>query len=119
MALGLPPAAVAALTRFRDAAADPEVWRPLAPETFHVTLAFLGARTAAEPAARVLAELGAVAPPPLALGEGLLLPPRRGRVLTVAVADPRARSARSRTAWRARWRRWESSSRRRGRSSPT
>ncbi len=88
MALGLPPAAVAALTRFRDAAADPEVWRPLAPETFHVTLAFLGARTAAEPAARVLAELGAVAPPPLALGEGLLLPPRRGRVLTVAVADP-------------------------------
>ena len=42
VALDLPGAARAALARFRDAAADPAVWRPLPEESFHVTLAFLG-----------------------------------------------------------------------------
>ncbi len=87
VALALPPPAVEALTRFRDAAADPAVWRPLAPETFHITLAFLGWRADAAPAAQVVEQL-AFAAPPLALGASLLLPQRRARVLTVAVEDP-------------------------------
>jgi 2'-5' RNA ligase len=89
VALDLPAEAVAALARFRDTAADPAVWRPLEDATFHVTLAFLGHRPEAEVAAvaGVLDALAARRPPALALGAGLLLPPRRARVLTVALTD--------------------------------
>jgi 2'-5' RNA ligase len=89
VALDLPPAAVAALVRFSAAAADPVLWRPLDEATFHVTLAFLGHRPEAEVAvvAEVLAALEPREPPALALGAGLLLPPRRARVLTVALTD--------------------------------
>ena len=90
VALDLPGAARAALARFRDAAADGAVWRPLPEESFHVTLAFLGHRPE-EDVEQVVAALGALAPwaaPALALGDGLLLPPRRARVLGVALADP-------------------------------
>jgi RNA 2',3'-cyclic 3'-phosphodiesterase len=89
VALDLPPRAVAALTRFRDEVADPAVWRPLDAASFHVTLAFLGHRPEGEvdAVARVLTALAPRDPPSLALGDGLLLPPRRGRVLTVALAD--------------------------------
>ena len=89
VALDLPGAARAALVRFRDAAADAAVWRPLAEESFHVTLAFLGHRPE-EDVERVAGVLGELAPwsaPELALADGLLLPPRRARVLTVALAD--------------------------------
>jgi 2'-5' RNA ligase len=90
VALDLPAAAVAALARFRDAAADAEVWRPLDDATFHVTLAFLGQRPEEDVASvgTVLDGLPAREPPALALGAGLLLPPRRARVLTVALEDP-------------------------------
>jgi RNA 2',3'-cyclic 3'-phosphodiesterase len=90
VALALPQAARAALARFRDAAADPAVWRPLADDSFHVTLTFLGHRPEedVERVAAVLRGLEPWRPPELALGDGLLLPPRRGRVLTVALADP-------------------------------
>jgi 2'-5' RNA ligase len=89
VALDLPAGAVGALARFRDAAADPAVWRPLDEATFHVTLAFLGHRPDADVAgvADVLAALAPRDPPALALGAGLLLPPRRARVLTVALED--------------------------------
>jgi RNA 2',3'-cyclic 3'-phosphodiesterase len=89
VALDLPKAARAALARFRDAAADPAVWRPLPEASFHVTLAFLGHRPEedVERVAAVLRALEAWRPPELALGDGLLLPPRRGRVLTVELAD--------------------------------
>jgi RNA 2',3'-cyclic 3'-phosphodiesterase len=89
VALDLAPAAVAALAAFRDAAADPDVWRPLDAATFHVTLAFLGHRPEAEVAAvrAVLEGLAPREPAALALGDGLLLPPRRARVLTVALED--------------------------------
>jgi 2'-5' RNA ligase len=89
VALDLPAAAREALGRFRDAAADPAVWRPLDEASFHVTLAFLGHRP--EEDVPIVAELLAGLPGrgavPLALGDGLLLPPRRARVLTVALAD--------------------------------
>jgi RNA 2',3'-cyclic 3'-phosphodiesterase len=90
VALDLPADAVAALAAFRDAAADPAVWRPLDVATFHVTLAFLGHRPEADVAAvrGVLDGLAPREPPFLALGHGLLLPPRRARVLTVALEDP-------------------------------
>jgi len=90
VALDLPDAALAALAAFRDAAADPAVWRPLPDDRFHVTLGFLGHRSEAdaEAAAAVLAALPAHPAPSLSLGAGLLLPPRRARVLTVALADP-------------------------------
>jgi 2'-5' RNA ligase len=90
VALDLPRAARAALARFRDAAADPTIWRPLRDESFHVTLAFLGHRPEedVERVADVLRALAPWEPPSLALAGGLLLPPRRARVLTVALADP-------------------------------
>ena len=85
VALDLPEEARAALAAFRDAAADPEVWRALPETSFHVTLAFLGHREEAD-VARCAAALAAVRVPatlPLALGRGLLL----SRVLMVAVED--------------------------------
>ena len=89
VALDLPAPAVEALVRFRDAAADPEVWRPLAAATFHVTLAFLGHRPEedVEPVRAALSAVAVPGPPELALGDALLLPPRRARVLTVTVVD--------------------------------
>lgn len=90
VALDLPAAARSALARFRDAAADPAVWRALPESSFHVTLAFLGNRPE-EQVEQIVAVLRALAPraaPELALGAGLLLPPRRARVLTVALEDP-------------------------------
>jgi len=87
VALDVPVAVRDALAAV-GAAADDVVWRPVAPESLHVTLAFLGAR---DPGAVALiepivaAESGA---PELALGSVLLLPPRRARVLTVSLEDP-------------------------------
>jgi 2'-5' RNA ligase len=89
VALELPPAAVASLAAFRDAA-DPAVWRPVPDASLHVTLAFLGASDPAvvEPVGEVLrAAVGDAAAPALALDGGLLLPPRRARVLCAKVAD--------------------------------
>ena len=86
-ALELPSAAVAALAAFP---VDEAVWRRVPPESLHVTLAFLGAT---DPS-RVLAiteALDAAArdrcAPKLALAGPVLLPPRRARVLSIALAD--------------------------------
>jgi len=70
--------------------ADGERWRPVKPEALHVTLAFLGSRPPGDVekiAPVVLAETRA---PELTLGDVLLLPPRRARVLTVEVRGPLA-----------------------------
>ena len=86
VALDLPAAALDALAAYRDAAADPAVWRPLDASTFHVTLAFLGHREDAD-VARCVAALSGLpmpaAPLPLALERALLLT----RVLTVGLED--------------------------------
>jgi RNA 2',3'-cyclic 3'-phosphodiesterase len=87
VALDLPAQARAALAAFRDAA-DPRVWRPVHDEALHVTLVFLGhlpEGTSGRVAETVRACAGPAAD--LALGPGLLLPPRRARVLTVEVED--------------------------------
>lgn len=85
VALELPPAVRAVLARWcpRD-----EDLRPVGDEALHLTLAFLGERSAAE-AAAVAAVLHAVARPigGLALGAARWLPPRRPRVLGVEVED--------------------------------
>ncbi|HWK28918.1 MAG TPA: 2'-5' RNA ligase family protein, partial [Solirubrobacter sp.] len=47
VALELPDPVRAVLARL-GAAADPGVWRPLAPEALHLTLAFLGSRPPAD-----------------------------------------------------------------------
>ena len=89
VALELPEAARAALVAFRDAAADPDVWRPVAPEALHLTLAFLGRRPAHDVPAIDEVLYAATGPAPrLALVGALLLPPRRPRVLCAALADP-------------------------------
>jgi len=92
VALELPEAARSALLAFRDAAADPAIWRPVAPEAIHLTLAFLGRRPASDVPAigRVLRDAAgpAAVAPRLSLGGALLLPPRRARVLCAVVADP-------------------------------
>jgi 2'-5' RNA ligase len=88
VALELPRDALDALVAFRDAAADADVWRPVPVESMHLTLAFLGARPDGdvdmiEPILR-----GAAGPAPrLRLGEALLLPPRRARVLCADLDD--------------------------------
>jgi RNA 2',3'-cyclic 3'-phosphodiesterase len=89
VALQLPAAARAALVAFREAGADPRVWRPVPEEAMHLTLAFLGRRPAGEveTISAVLHEAGGP-PPRLALGSAVLLPPRRARVLAVSLADP-------------------------------
>jgi len=87
VALELPPEASAALAAFRDRA-DPGIWRPLRDEALHLTLAFLGHRPEEDAATvRAVLSTAAAAAPPLALGEGLLLPPRRARVLCASVLD--------------------------------
>jgi RNA 2',3'-cyclic 3'-phosphodiesterase len=89
VALELPESVRAALVAFRQAAADPAVWRPVPDEALHLTLAFLGRRPSGDVAivSRVLREV-AGPPPRLVLTDGLLLPPRRARVLCVSLADP-------------------------------
>jgi 2'-5' RNA ligase len=89
VALELPPAARSALVAFRDAAADPVIWRPVADDALHLTLAFLGRRPAGDVAVieRVLREAAGPAPR-LALAGAVLLPPRRARVLSAALDDP-------------------------------
>lgn len=89
VALDLPDAARSALARFRDAAADAAVWRPLRDESLHVTLAFLGHRPEedVQRVVSVLRGLESWEAPQLAFGDGLLLPPRGPRVLTVALVD--------------------------------
>jgi 2'-5' RNA ligase len=88
-ALELPPVVTRALVAFRDAAADPDVWRPLPAESMHVTLAFMGPRDpdAVEPASAAL-RAAAGSAPRLAIAGALLLPPRRARVLCAALEDP-------------------------------
>ena len=89
VALDLPDAVRDALAAAGQAA-DGDVWRPVRPEALHITLAFLGARPPGDVekiAPVVLAESVA---PPLTLGDVLLLPPRRARVLTVEVHGPLA-----------------------------
>jgi len=89
VALELPQPARDALIAFRDEAADPDVWRPVAPDALHLTLAFLGRRPATDLVAIDEVLYASVGPAPrLALGEALLLPPRRARVLCASLDDP-------------------------------
>lgn len=89
VALELPRAARAALVAFRDAAADPDVWRPVREDALHLTLAFLGRRPADDVAAVEVVLRAAAGPVPrLALAGAVLLPPRRARVLCAALDDP-------------------------------
>jgi 2'-5' RNA ligase len=88
VALELPQPARDALAAFREAAADPEVWRPVAPDALHLTLAFLGRRPATDIPAIDEVLYASVGPAPrLEFGKALLLPPRRARVLCAAVSD--------------------------------
>jgi 2'-5' RNA ligase len=89
VALELPPAVRDALVAFRDAAADPDVWRPVPAESLHLTLAFLGRRPETDVALIDPILHDAAGPAPrLRLAGALLLPPRRARVLCVDLADP-------------------------------
>ncbi len=89
VALELPETARSALVAFRDAAADPDVWRPVPDEALHLTLAFLGRRPAGEvPIISSVLHEAAMVAPRLELAGSLLLPPRRPRVLCVALEDP-------------------------------
>jgi 2'-5' RNA ligase len=88
VALELPEAVRRALVTFREAAADPEVWRPVAPEALHLTLAFLGRRPDGDVAVvdPILHDAAGRAPR-LRLTGALLLPPRRPRVLCADLED--------------------------------
>jgi RNA 2',3'-cyclic 3'-phosphodiesterase len=87
VALELPEEARRALAAFRDRA-DPDVWRPVRDEALHLTLAFLGHRPEADVStvSDLLCAIGR-STVPLSLGAGVLLPPRRARVLCAEVSD--------------------------------
>src|SRR5690349_4130480 len=86
VALDLPPDAKAVLGTV-GARADQDVWRPVRPETLHITLAFLGQRPDTDAAViEPLIHTGHPAPH-LTLHKVLLLPPRRPRVLTVELQE--------------------------------
>lgn len=95
-ALDLPAEPRAALAAFRDAAVDPAAWRPVPDAALHVTLAFLGHRPSEDAAvvAEVIARLEEPPAPGVRAGAPLLLPPRRPRVLAVALEDPAGELAR-------------------------
>jgi RNA 2',3'-cyclic 3'-phosphodiesterase len=90
VALELPPEVGGPLVEWRDTVlGNVEGVRPIARENLHVTLCFLGWREQGEieriaGASRVLADRGPVA---LTLGEAVLLPRRRPRVLAVGLDD--------------------------------
>lgn len=90
VAVDLPPAVVDALVAWREsaiAAADGAL-RPVAPESLHVTLCFLGERPEAAIAPlSALVEACAGPAAGLALGAALWLPRARPRVLAVALDD--------------------------------
>jgi 2'-5' RNA ligase len=89
VALELPREVRASLAAFRDAAADPDIWRPVADESLHLTLAFLGRRPATDVATiEPILRTAAGPAPRLRVTEALLLPPRRPRVLCADLADP-------------------------------
>ncbi|MGA2012344.1 MAG: RNA 2',3'-cyclic phosphodiesterase [Solirubrobacteraceae bacterium] len=91
VALELPAPVRAAVRRWAERALrDAPGLRLVAPESLHVTLCFLGGRPGEEIAA-IAAACRTAAPGPaldLALGDVLWLPPRRPRVLALAVRDP-------------------------------
>jgi RNA 2',3'-cyclic 3'-phosphodiesterase len=96
VALELPAEVRRALAAWtREHTAGMEGLRPVALESLHVTLCFLGSRPVAEmeeiaAACRAVADLPA---PELVLGDALWLPPRRPRVLTVQLAEQEPRLA--------------------------
>jgi 2'-5' RNA ligase len=88
VALELPRAVREALVAFREAAADPDIWRPVREESLHLTLAFLGRRPETDVAIIDPILRDAAGPAPrLRLTDALLLPPRRARVLCADLAD--------------------------------
>jgi 2'-5' RNA ligase len=97
VALELPDPVRDALRTWRErSAARDDTWRPVPPAALHVTLCFLGSQPAREIDAIALACTAAVsepsapapAAPLLTLAAVLTLPPRRPRVLAVALDDP-------------------------------
>ena len=93
VALELPAEARGALAAWaRERRASPGMvrLRLVEPESLHVTLCFLGSRPMGEVdeiAAGSQAAVSALPAPELTVGEALWLPPRRPRVLAVALAD--------------------------------
>lgn len=81
----------------RETVGDDDALRLVAPESMHLTLAFLGHRPQEEiePVGEAVTETAATASAPVALrvGEALWLAPRRPHVLTVAIEDPEGGAA--------------------------
>jgi RNA 2',3'-cyclic 3'-phosphodiesterase len=95
VALELPAKVRAALTGWASEHVDRVTrLRLVDPASLHVTLCFLGARPAAEVgeiAAACQAAVSGLPPAELVVGDALWLPPRRPRVLTIALADDAGR----------------------------
>jgi 2'-5' RNA ligase len=90
VALELPAAARTAVELWsRERLRDVAGLRLLEPESFHVTLCFLGRRSVAEvgPIASACRRLGRNRQLMLALGAGLWLPARRPRVVAIELSD--------------------------------
>jgi RNA 2',3'-cyclic 3'-phosphodiesterase len=97
VALELPAPVREALIGWRGGPGRARDLRPLAAESLHATLCFLGWRPAREIEA-IAGACGALAgdpAPELSLGEPRWLPPRRPRVLAVDLVDPSGALARA------------------------
>jgi 2'-5' RNA ligase len=81
----------------REAVGDDDALRFVAPDSMHLTLAFLGHRPKAEvePIGEAVSGAAATASAavPLRVGDALWLAPRRPHVLTVAIEDPEGGAA--------------------------
>jgi 2'-5' RNA ligase len=96
VALAVPDAVRDALVAWRTPVLrDVHALRPVAPESLHVTLCFLGWRAAAdvEPIGRAVRAAASAAgaggsPARLSLSKGVWLPPRRPRLVAVDLDDP-------------------------------
>lgn len=101
VALELPEEVRRALVAWRARTVDESAGvRAVPVEDLHVTLAFLGWRPRDDIAgiAEACAVVHGAGAPDLSLGEAVLLPRRRPRVLAVSLEDPAAELARARSA---------------------
>jgi|SRR6478736_965344 len=66
---------------------DTDVWRPVNPDSLHITLAFLGTRPDEDVATITPLIKRETTAPQLTFGPVLLLPPRRPKVLTIELKE--------------------------------
>jgi RNA 2',3'-cyclic 3'-phosphodiesterase len=100
VALELPEGVRSELVRWRDGMLTPAL-RPVAAESLHLTLCFLGSQSSEQASAigdACAAALTGGGPLPLVVSGAIWLPPRRPQVLAISLDDPSGELGRRRAA---------------------